>query len=402
MRTRGTTTRGPRGEVGRGASRGVRVSARDARRAFRDAREGRSGAGRAGRGDAARGARGWVPAQVDNLRVGRYSPGRGTTRKGRGSATARTCPFSKSIDVCSSSITRPLRVTEGAGARWSMMCSAPSHLYTSGWTSMVAADPAISQKRTAADCRHATARGSNAPTRDCGNLGFALETRCASCRTGRARVHCAPLARDRPPHVSGTIAHACGRRGPRLTDTTSRDDQLGGRNFIACPRVVARLLPRFWARFDGPRPPRRPPRSAHVDPLLERPFARAFESSPLPGASAPRVIRDVRRRRRNRPPSTSPARNPNPSRAPPAKPRPTPPVSTPGLHLPRARASRRDIPCRARSPTPRRARRERPTSRPTPTRRLRLGRIFPNVRVLTCPFPTMCPSSFGLIPWWRC
>ena len=164
------------------------------------------------------------PAQFDKLRVRRHAPGRGTTtRGGRGTATARTCPFSKSIDVCSSSITRPLRVTEGAGARWSMMCSAPSHLYTSGWTSMVAADPAISQKRTEADCRHATARGSNAPTRDCGNLGFALETRCASCRKGRARVHCAPLARDHPPHVSGIIAHACrpvtsAAGGPRLTD----------------------------------------------------------------------------------------------------------------------------------------------------------------------------------------
>lgn len=195
--------------MGRGASRGVRGSARSARARF-GTRE-RVDRARVARDGATRRVTRGVgsPAQFDKLRVRRHAPGRGTTRGGRGTAAARTCPFSKSIDVRSSSITRPLRVTEGAGARWSMMCSAPSHLYTSGWTSMVAADPAVSQKRTEADCRHATARGSNAPTRDCGNLGFALETRCASCRTGRARVHCAPLARDHPPHVSGIIAHAC-------------------------------------------------------------------------------------------------------------------------------------------------------------------------------------------------
>ena len=152
-------------------------------------------------------------------------------------------------------------------------------------------------------------------------------------------------------------------------------------------------------------------------------FRQLTQSSTQPTRHAIDASRAPRRRlRRTRPPSTSPARTPNPTRVPPAKPRPTPPVSTPRLSHPPARASRRDIPCLARSPPPPSTRLERRVERrvSAPSRRTprrRLGRILPNV--LVSHAPTTRRTRFApygartrdlraprwssrLIPSWRC
>jgi hypothetical protein len=63
--------------------------------------------------------------------------GNGVSDPGVSRVAGRTAPFSKSIVVSSSRAAMPELFMVG-GRDPSMICSAPSQLYTSGWTSIVA------------------------------------------------------------------------------------------------------------------------------------------------------------------------------------------------------------------------------------------------------------------------
>jgi hypothetical protein len=214
-------------------------------RVSREWDEARGDASRAsrGRGEAgktsSRGA-GGVAANAGGCRDARWWPPRGSAfrafRRGivgrddtgdraAGTAVRRTCPFSKSVATRSSRATFPLRPGGGGSREPSMMPSAPSHLYTSGWTS-IAADrenspktgrersPAAAVERTAPSC--ATPREA---------LASALEARRCDAMLARAASRVVDVAsvhtEAQRPTIDRVHAHGLASRRRRITSRTT-------------------------------------------------------------------------------------------------------------------------------------------------------------------------------------
>ena len=192
--------------MGRGASRGVRGSARGARRAFRDAREGRSGAGRAGRDDAARGARGWVPRAIRQIACS-------TARARAGDDDSGGTGDRDGAHLSVLKIHRRLLVEHHATA------SRHGRRGGSLVDDVQRPQPPV---HLGVDL-HGGCRSRNLPKEERSGLSSPARSRFERVDErlweprirarnevrvvppgSRARAHCAPLARDRPPHVSGT------------------------------------------------------------------------------------------------------------------------------------------------------------------------------------------------------